>query len=69
MHVEPAPVKVPGADLAARRDAYGVTRIDLAAKMGLHRNTLRAWETAPEVDVLRQRRYLAALRELVDSVA
>ena len=45
---------------------YGVTRAALAARLGLHRNTLRAWETAHAVDVLRQRRYVTALRELID---
>jgi len=39
----------------------------LADQLGLHRNTLRAWETAHAVDVLRQRRYLAALQTIVDA--
>jgi DNA-binding transcriptional regulator YiaG len=62
------PTTVPGPALADRRRGYGVTREALAAHLGLHRNTLRAWETAHSVDVLRQRRYMAALREIVDTV-
>jgi DNA-binding transcriptional regulator YiaG len=61
------PLTIPGPKLAAQRRGYGVTRESLAARLGLHRNTLRAWETAAELDVLRQRRYLSALRELVDA--
>lgn len=64
-----APVKVPGTVLAAERDTYGVTREDLAKKLRLHRNTLRGWENAPEVDVIRQRRYRAALREIVEEAS
>ena len=61
------PVTIPGPKLAAQRRGYGITREALASKMGLHRNTLRAWETAAELDVIRQRKYIAALRELVDA--
>lgn len=61
------PVTIPGPKLAAQRRGYGITREALALRLGLHRNTLRAWETAAELDVLRQRRYLSALRELVDA--
>lgn len=61
-----APVTVPGPRLRAQREGYGITRKDLAARLGHHRNTLAAWESAPAVDVRRQRLYLAALRELVD---
>ena len=68
MEIE-APLTVPGPKLAAQRRGYGVTRRALAARMGVHWNTLRIWEMAPEVDVLRQRRYFAALRELVDGPA
>jgi DNA-binding transcriptional regulator YiaG len=60
------PTTVPGPKLADQRRGYGITRRALAEQLGLHRNTLRAWETAHSVDVLRQRRYIAALRELVD---
>jgi len=59
------PATVPGPRLAEQRRGYGVTRAALAARLGLHRNTVRAWETAHAVDVLRQRRYATALRELV----
>jgi transcriptional regulator with XRE-family HTH domain len=62
----PDPVKVPGSRLAAQRDAYGIARTDLAARMGLHRNTLLAWEQR-DLTVLEQRRYLRALRELVEA--
>jgi DNA-binding transcriptional regulator YiaG len=62
-----APATIPGPRLAEQRRGYGVTRRALAERMGLHRNTVRAWELSPEVDVLRQRRYFAALRELVDA--
>jgi DNA-binding XRE family transcriptional regulator len=65
MEIE-APATVPGPSLAELRRGYGVTRHDLALEIGLHRNTLRAWETAHSVDVLRQRRYMAALRAIVE---
>lgn len=62
----PEPAKVPGSTLAAERDAYGVTREDLAEKMGRHRNTLRAWEAdGSEVDAIRAAKYRKALHELV----
>lgn len=60
-----APLTIPGHRLRAQREGYGVTRQALAAKLQHHRNTLLAWEQDPEVDVRRQRLYLAALRELV----
>jgi DNA-binding transcriptional regulator YiaG len=63
------PAIVPGPKLAEQRRGYGVTRQALAAQLGLHRNTVRAWETAHAVDVIRQRRYIAALRELVERAA
>lgn len=62
------PTMIPGPKLAEQRRGYGVTRRALAGQLGLHRNTVRAWETAPSVDVLRQRRYLTALRALVDNL-
>jgi transcriptional regulator with XRE-family HTH domain len=64
-----SPATVPGPILAEQRRGYGITRRALAEKLGLHRNTLRAWETAHSVDVLRQRRYAAALRALIDESA
>lgn len=69
MHTLPmdtAPAKIPGAVLAAERDTYGVSRTDLARKLRLHRNTLRDWEKALEVDVIKAARYRNALREFVD---
>ena len=63
------PATVPGPRLAEQRRGYGVTRRALAERLGLHRNTLRAWETAHSVDVIRQRRYIAALREIVDEAS
>lgn len=63
------PTTIPGPKLAEQRRGYGVSRQALADRLGLHRNTLRAWETAHAVDVLRQRRYVAALRELVEETA
>jgi DNA-binding transcriptional regulator YiaG len=63
------PTTIPGPRLAELRMGYGVKRRALADRLGLHRNTLRAWETAHAVDVLRQRRYIAALREIVDESA
>ena len=61
------PLTIPGRKLREQREGYGVTRQDLAAKLGLHRNTLLAWENTPGLDVIRQRKYIAALRELVDA--
>ena len=58
---------IPGPRLAAQRAAYGVMAADLAERLGIHRNTLRRWEQDPAVDVLRQRRYLTALRQIVDA--
>ena len=66
MEIE-TPATIPGPALAEQRRGYGVTRRALADQLGLHRNTLRAWETAHAVDVLRQRRYLAALQTIVDA--
>lgn len=63
------PTTVPGPVLAAKRRGYGVTREALAAQLGLHRNTLRAWETAHSLDVIRQKRYVEALRTIVENVA
>lgn len=62
-----APVTVPGSALKRQREGYGVQIKDLADKLRHHRNTITAWENDPEVDVRRQRLYLAALRELVDA--
>lgn len=60
------PAIVPGPQLAEARRGYGVSRRDLADRLRVHRNTLRAWETAHSVDVIRARRYSTALREIVD---
>lgn len=60
-----APPTIPGADLRRQREGYGVEQQAIAAKLRHHRNTIRAWEMAPEVDVRRQRLYLAALRACV----
>lgn len=60
-------IKIPGSKLAAQRDAYGIERTALAARMGLHRNTLLAWEAEDRLlTVIEQRRYLRALRALVE---
>lgn len=48
----------------SERDLWGVSRVALAARMGVHRNTLAQWERHPALDVIRQRRYLAALDEI-----
>lgn len=63
------PITIPGQKLRAQREAYGITRSALAARLQHHRNTLLSWECDPAVDVRRQRLYLAALRQLVDEVA
>lgn len=63
------PTTIPGPKLAEMRKGYGVSREALRKRLGIHRNTLRAWETAHQVDVMKQRRYAAALRELVDENA
>jgi hypothetical protein len=59
-----SPAKVPGATLASERDAFGIQRKVLAQHMRLHRNTLRNWEEAPEVDAIRAAKYRLALQEL-----
>jgi transcriptional regulator with XRE-family HTH domain len=61
-----APLTIPGSRLRAQREAYGVARTHLADRLGLHRNTLLGWERESALDVIRQRRYLAALRQLVE---
>lgn len=63
------PAVIPGPRLAEQRRGYGVSRQALADHMGVHRNTLREWEKAHALDVLRQRRYVTALRELVEATA
>lgn len=67
MQGDDTPRTIPGRKLRKQREAYGVTRKDIAALLGLHRNTLLMWEQAPALDVRRQRLYLAALRELADA--
>lgn len=67
MALENPPVTVHGSKLRQQREGYGVTRKALAEKLQHHRNTVLAWENDPEVDVRRQRLYLAALRELVEA--
>lgn len=69
MALDNPPITIHGSKLRAQRKGYGITRKALAAKLQHHRNTILAWENDPEVDVRRQRLYLAALRELVDDVA
>lgn len=63
------PTTVPGPRLADQRRGYGVSRQALADHMKLHRNTLREWEKAHALDVIRTRRYVAALRELIEKAA
>jgi DNA-binding XRE family transcriptional regulator len=56
--------KVPGPALAEQRTVCGITRGDLAARLGVHRNTLLSWERSPEVDAIRAARYRKALDEM-----
>lgn len=67
------PAKVPGSDLLTYRDLYGVKRTVLAKRLRKHRNTLAAWEAAPEVDATRAEEYRRAVdaivRERLETVA
>lgn len=67
------PEKVPGSDLRAYRDLFGVKRTVLAKKVGHHRNTLSEWEAAPEVDATKATIYRrgvdAIVRERLESAA
>lgn len=63
------PTTVPGPRLKEQRQGYGVSRQALADHMHLHRNTLREWEKAHALDVIRTRRYVAALTELIEQAA
>lgn len=65
MSLDQPPITVHGSKLKAQREGYGVQIKDLASRLQHHRNTIANWENDPEVDVRRQRLYLAALRELV----
>jgi transcriptional regulator with XRE-family HTH domain len=40
------PKQAPGLTLRAYREFYGVSRQELAKRLGKHRNTLSAWERA-----------------------
>jgi transcriptional regulator with XRE-family HTH domain len=55
---------IPGDELRARREAYGITQEQVARILRHHRNTIAAWERDPSVDVRRQRLYRAALAQL-----
>lgn len=59
---------IPGAKLRSQREAYGVTQAQMAAVLGHTRDTIRAWESRPSVDVRRHRLYLAALRKVADTL-
>lgn len=59
---------IPGAKLRLQREAYGVTQAQMAAVLGHTRDTIRAWEARPSVDVRRHRLYLAALRKVADTL-
>lgn len=69
MSLDNPPVTIPGSKLRSQREGYGVRIQDLAAKLRHHRNTIRNWENEAEVDVRRQRLYLAALRQCVEDMA
>jgi transcriptional regulator with XRE-family HTH domain len=49
--------RLPGPTLRAYRELYGVTRQDVADRLGRHRNTLRQWELAEEIDATRAALY------------
>jgi DNA-binding transcriptional regulator YiaG len=59
------PRPVPGPELAAQRKALGIRQTDLAARLEMHRVTLRGWERAAEVSPLQAARYQRALREII----
>lgn len=55
----------PGPVLAEERRRLGVRQVDLAARLGMHRVSLRGWERSAEVDPIRAARYIKALRDVV----
>lgn len=59
------PGPVPGPDLAALRTSLGIPQKDLAARLGMHRVSLRGWEKAAHVPPVHAARYRRALREIV----
>lgn len=59
------PEKVPGSELAAYRDLYGVKRAAIARRLEMHRNTLAGWEASPEVDATRATQYRTAVDAIV----
>lgn len=58
------PVTAPGPTLRAYRELYGVTRQELADRLGNHRNTVAAWEKSPDIDATR----IAVYRRTVDAI-
>lgn len=62
---ETFPKPISGPALAELRKSVGVQQSDLAARLGMHRVSLRGWERSAEVDPIRAARYQRALRELV----
>lgn len=59
------PAKVPGSELRAYRDLYGVSRPRLGRQIGKHRNTLASWEESPEIDATRAEEYRRGVDALV----
>lgn len=60
------PTMVPGPELRAYRELYGVERTVLAKRLGRHRNTLSDWENeANLVDATRAAQYRTAVDAIV----
>lgn len=55
-----------GPSLTVEREAAGVTISQLAKAIGISRPTLYAWEADPELGEIQARRYVQALRGLVN---
>lgn len=62
-------MKTTGRTLRVERARVGVKQIDLAARMGVHRNTVKRYEDLAEVPAEIVRSYLAALATFSEAVA
>lgn len=58
-----------GTELQEARERAGLTQEQVAAKLGVHRQTVTAWEGKAQVKPLRAERFLTAVRELGEKAA
>lgn len=58
-----------GRDLRVERTKVGIKQLDLAARMGVHRNTVKRYEDLFEVPAEVAEQYLTALQSFVEQKA